>query len=373
MNLKKIITYLSLSITITLIYCNQKKNTNNKDSFNEKLTNNNKLIPKHIKKIPHFTNSCYASSALSLFIPIFKENMNFNKLKIKKTKPLNGNDLITNSFIKIIDEMYDKNNNSLRIKDGTIKDFFDAFKNKYPFFDNSQQHDSQEFLSYLINTLQESNSLISINDELNSYDDLKPIDILKKWNNFKLRSSEIIKNFWGLFLSKIQCPKCKKKHYSYQNFIFYMSPVVMNKIEDCLNNFEEKEILTDSNKWYCTDCKDFRNAITTTKVIEYPKNLFLYLKRFNLISKEKITKEIKVKPLLKLKNINNKEFTFKLLGAIIHYGSIRGGHYVVCIYDKSINQWILVDDIGDSKIISEKEALDKISNNGYLLFYNKLK
>ena len=51
-------------------------------------------------------------------------------------------------------------------------------------------------------------------------------------------------------------------------------------LDDCLAAFSEKEMLDESNPWYCPVCRIHQCATKTLSIWRFPDFLIIYLKRF---------------------------------------------------------------------------------------------
>jgi hypothetical protein len=63
-------------------------------------------------------------------------------------------------------------------------------------------------------------------------------------------------------------------------------------LKDCLELFSSKETLSKEDAWYCSACKDFRQATKQLQIFHAPEILIIHLKRFlqiNRIRREKQT------------------------------------------------------------------------------------
>jgi len=132
-------------------------------------------------------------------------------------------------------------------------------------------------------------------------------------------------------------------------------------LDDCLSYSKQRIKLEGENKYYCEKCEKKRVASQRKEVNIWPKNLIVWLRRYeqkgNRLSKH--SQEIKI-PIV-WKN------DYKLKGVVFHSGNLHGGHYVYagCINDK----WYLFDDSSVSEL--SNNALVRIVNTGYIYYYTK--
>ena len=105
------------------------------------------------------------------------------------------------------------------------------------------QHDSQEFLSRLIDGLHEDLNLIKkkpyIEGKDYSADDNGPALARQFWVDFLRRNySKLIELFYGQFFSQVECPKCGKKSVRYDPFELISLPLPKPDLEKNFNAFE---------------------------------------------------------------------------------------------------------------------------------------
>ena len=138
-------------------------------------------------------------------------------------------------------------------------------------------------------------------------------------------------------------------------------------IYDCLKKFSQKEILDESNVWFCEKCKMNQKAIKKIQLNYSPQILVIQLKRFKNGGTVKIDNYIDI-PIndFVLKNYNVKE-KYDLIGIINHYGSIGFGHYTAVCKNYYNNKWYKYDDAA----VNEIDETNIISNCAYVLFYKK--
>ena len=157
-------------------------------------------------------------------------------------------------------------------------------------------------------------------------------------------------------------------------------------IYDCLSLFTKREKLDKENAWYCSKCKDHKEAFKTMELYKLPEILIFHFKRFktNRIrsigpfywasGNQKNTSliEFPVNGLDMKKyalSANEKPLIYDLYAVSNHYGDLSGGHYTAFCKNSVNKQWYEFD---DTKItpISEKSVVSKAA---YLLFYSRRK
>ncbi|CAH6718761.1 ubiquitin carboxyl-terminal hydrolase 12 [[Candida] jaroonii] len=143
---------------------------------------------------------------------------------------------------------------------------------------------------------------------------------------------------------------------------------------DCLDNFNQPEVLGDQDLWYCPRCKDHKQATKTIKIWSTGDILTIHLKRFQVArsfsDKIDITIDFPIEGLDMTKYIGNEnqEVIYDLIGVDNHFGGLGGGHYTSSVYNFKDQNWYYFNDSHVSKI---DNPTDMINGSAYLLFYRK--
>ena len=141
---------------------------------------------------------------------------------------------------------------------------------------------------------------------------------------------------------------------------------------DLLENFNQKEKLTEENKWYCPKCKMHQLAEKKMEIFTCPEILILHLKRFKNNSKlgNKVNFPIEgldMGKYLTYNEIETSDNIYDLFAVANHFGGLHGGHYTAYCKNYIENKWY---EFNDSHV-SETEENNIVSNNAYVLFYKK--
>ena len=141
------------------------------------------------------------------------------------------------------------------------------------------------------------------------------------------------------------------------------------QLEELLNNFKEIEKLSKDNQWYCPKCKQFQLADKKMELYSVNEVIIIHLKRFR--NNRKIDNFVEF-PLegLDLSNYlpkKDEKTIYDLFAVANHVGGLHGGHYFA--YGKNFidGGWYEFNDSNVSSI-EEKKV---VSDNAYVLFYNK--
>ena len=153
-------------------------------------------------------------------------------------------------------------------------------------------------------------------------------------------------------------------------------------IYDCINLFTRKEKLEKDNAWYCSKCKNHKEALKKMEIYKVPPVLILHLKRFKTSKTssigpfywsqgKKITAQIDF-PIqgLDLSNYvlgKDKNAIYDLYAVSNHYGGLSGGHYTAYAKNPLNGNWY---DFNDSRVSPVKEN-EIVGAAAYVLFYRK--
>jgi ubiquitin C-terminal hydrolase len=224
------------------------------------------------------------------------------------------------------------------------------------------QHDVQELLRVLFDSLSSSN--LPINDL-----------------------------YEGTMRDYVICTQCKRVGGRKDNFLD-LQLVIQNAkhLDEALDNFQFEEILDGSNQYFCEQCNKKVDAKKGLKILSVPDVLTLHLKRFdidyNTMSRIKLNNEV-IFPLtldmnkhlrsnnsfetseMNVSDIDSKHNIYNLYAALMHSGTVGGGHYYAYIRIK--DKWYEFNDSTVTQIPEgdvEKAFGGGNSNaNGYMLMY----
>tara|TARA_E500000331_G_scaffold266349_1_gene257649 strand:+ start:2947 stop:3735 length:789 start_codon:yes stop_codon:yes gene_type:complete len=196
------------------------------------------------------------------------------------------------------------------------------------------------------------------------------------WKQISKKTSQWSKQFMGVVINMTVCnnPSCKTKNKNIE--VFYSIPIQPNKnITSGLIEFFKVEHIQDDG-WKCDKC-GCGTYMRYTKPLILPKILAISVNRFNN-NMTKNHKDVNINKKIRFNKGSiigdpTKQYDYKMVSFINHYGVLHGGHYNCYRYDQTSpeNTLTLYDD--DLKeIINKKENVDNILNSRevYLIFYS---
>lgn len=320
--------------------------------------------------------------------------------------------------------------NNCEVKPKQLKQYVDK---NLPFFSGASiQHDSQEFLTALIDNIHESTksslyevdenyvesdlekellvldkALITakkendnetakiITDKLNAVYTVEPekfneIFARKAWLDMLKTSYSVINDiFSGMTLTILECRTCQKKFHKFERFdiLTLNLPEIIEedktqyRIEDIFGFYTNTEVIknTNNNGYYCTFCAEKGEASRTVTIYQNPATLVLLIKKYQKYNGKIIKSNIKIEydhvlditpytTQFKTNPESNPDNLYELYSVIRHSGGYGGGHYFTYVKNAINNKWYLHDD-GDVYIVDDDEPL---KCNGYIMFYRKI-
>lgn len=330
-------------------------------------------------------NTCFLNSCLQVLKEIHEISLIINN-KQKNNEIKNTDDGI------LCKEWYELNNMMCN-NNGIIRPtrFIEILQNyakstNKSLFTGFLQNDIQEFFLLLINVLHNSISkskTVYVNGKPSNELDKLAIQCYKeKTSEYKNEFSEINELFQGVsvtFIKGIKSNISSLKSELYTNLIlpvYYTNKAnqtyLANNLHDCFKYFIHEEKLIYDNQWFNDKIKKKEDATKSTRFWDFPKILFILLKRFTPDGRSKINKVIDF-PIDNLDlspyvcGYKPHNYKYQLFGVCNHSGGLSGGHYTAYVKNK-YNEWIHYN---DTHINTVKQPTDIITAKAYCLFYRK--
>ena len=333
------------------------------------------FIIRGLNGIRNLGNTCYMNSiiqCLSHVIPLtkyvlyrkeFESHLHENRTKREIRVAVYWYHLMNNMW----------NNNKI-LEPVMFKRMFGEMDPRVAGFD---QNDAHEILLSLLNIIHDATSFpveMNINGEPKNPRDILIKNSYMSWKqSWGKQYSKIVELFGGQFYSWLKCPECGYKSDKFEPFFLLSVPLLPKNrtIYDCIQSFQNMEILDDENKWNCDHCEKQVNAEKKTELWRLPNYFIISFKRFNQRN-QKIDQLIQFDETINMQDFlaidDGKPHNYRLHSIIHHMGNVRGGHYYANV--RKINgKWIHYND-HTVRLINSFEMIDKQS--AYILIYQRI-
>ncbi|KAF8645081.1 hypothetical protein AX16_008139 [Volvariella volvacea WC 439] len=348
-------------------------------------------------------NTCYMNApiqCLSATVPFsrfFTEGR--WKTSVNLVNPLGSKGILTGAFAKLLHEMWGEDMPYLSPID--FRKVICRLKAQY---NGSDQHDSQEFLSFLIDGIHEDLNRVIVKPRRTptpeEEEELERLPVQlgseREWKKWRTTNDSLIVDvFQGQFRSRLECLTCHKTSTTYNAFSILQLPIPHVKqgkvlIQHCLEVFFKEEILEKDDAWDCPRCKTKRSALKQLSLARLPPILMVHFKRFEAHGRfsDKVDTfvDFPMKPLDLTRfmppplptsadqttgprddpRIQHPPYHYELYAVTNHYGNLSSGHYTACI--QSQNEWLYCDD----STIKKMDPKAVVNQKAYVLFYKRI-
>lgn len=118
-------------------------------------------------------------------------------------------------------------------------------------------------------------------------------------------------------------------------------------LEECLDEFERAEVLSEQDMWYCPRCKEHRRASKKFDLWKTPDILVAHLKRFSSSGYRRDKLDILVDFPIEgldlttrvIEKEDGREEIYDLIAVDDHYGGLGGGHYTAYAKNFMDGRW----------------------------------
>ncbi|OBZ73629.1 Ubiquitin carboxyl-terminal hydrolase 8 [Grifola frondosa] len=274
-----------------------------------------------------------------------------------------------------------------------------------PQFSGTEQHDSQEFLSFLLDGLHEDLNRVLQKPKIDSTPEREaelekmPVQIAseQEWQIYRMRDDSLVVDFFqGQFRNRLECLTCHKTSTTYNAFMYLTLPIPTGRrlskvsLQHCLDTFFKEEVMEKSDAWHCPHCKTLRKATKHMSLSRLPPVLLIHLKRFS--AKGPFTDKIETFVDFPLKSLDLTNYMppplppgvsggtqsspddprsqlppyrYDLYGVTNHFGTLSTGHYTAFIASRG--GWLYCDD----SHIKQADPKDVVGKPAYVLFYKR--
>jgi len=318
--------------------------------------------------------------------------------------PLGSKGRLTGAFAKLLHEMWGGDMPYL-----TPIEFRKSICQLRSQYDNSDQHDSQEFLSFLMDGIHEDLNRVMMKpvwaptpEQEAELERLPPqIASEREWRAWKARNDSLIVDYFqGQFRNRLECLICHQTSTTYNVFSALQLPIPHGRngrvpIERCLDAFFNEEILEKDDAWDCPKCKTKRRASKRLSLARLPPVLIIHLKRFEANGRFSDKIDTFVEYPMKSLDLTNympaplppgadkselngglpmslddprtqlPPYRYDLYGVTNHFGNLTSGHYTAFIASRG--GWMYCDDSS----IKTVDPKDVVNQRAYVLFYKR--
>lgn len=252
-----------------------------------------------------------------------------------------------------------------------------------PHFGDYGQHDTQEFMRFLLDGLHEELNLVT---QPVPYQELLDIqdetDVAKSdrfWRHYKERNdSALVDIFCGQLRSAVLCASCGHMSSTFDPFYDLSLPIPHSReaeLEQCLLGFTAEEPLCEDYK--CEQCSQAGCCTRQLKVYRWPRVIVVHLKRF-AFSMTQPNAKLHTKVRFPVQDLDlsahgtfveNPPPVYDLYGVANHLGCLSGGHYTALCRNFEDGSWVGYDDARVSPGLDPEQAI--CGRSAYLLFYKR--
>ncbi|KAK0406596.1 hypothetical protein QR680_018676 [Steinernema hermaphroditum] len=284
--------------------------------------------------------TCYMNSALQCLVAIPELTQFFAQRRYREelnitSKKFEGQ--LAVAYKALLEEM--EAANGAIVPDG-LRNLIKKYEGR---FNNNEQQDAQEFLSFFLDELHEdlnrvvkkpyieySESILQTHAEMGR----------EAWENHRKREDSVVVDLAHLQVKyKRTCTTCSTESVRFESAASLtlelpeeemFSPHI--SLFDCIEKHTSEELLGEDNAWFCPQCQKMQEAKLKTDLWKLPKILILHLKRFrfcgNANSKIESTVTFPLKGFKLLDNSEDETCVYDLVGVCNHVGSdVNNGHY----------------------------------------------
>jgi ubiquitin carboxyl-terminal hydrolase 4/11/15 len=185
--------------------------------------------------------------------------------------------------------------------------------------------------------------------------------------NIKLKENETVKDYQFIF-KLVWNPDFIQRFKNNLSSIKIENTTITFDLMNLLNNFIQKEILSEENNWICPKCKKNKSSEKKIDIFTCSEILIIQLKRNNLSNLVKFPIEnLNIGEYVQYKENKQENYLYDLFAVANHKGSLDQGHYYAYCKNKENKKWYEFND----KNVKEIEEKNIITSQAYILFYKK--
>jgi ubiquitin carboxyl-terminal hydrolase 8 len=331
-------------------------------------------------------NTCFLNSSLqclSATIPLTDYFLgDAFKGEINTSNPLGTQGKLVNAYAKLIRTIWIDVPSSHVLRPSSFKNELESFA---PQFQGTRQHDTQELLSFLLDGIHEDLNRVKKKPYI-EYKDCDgtndEADAIEAWKNYLQRDKSVIVDiFQGQLRNRLRCLHCGHQNIRFESFMYLSLPMhhSTQTLDICMELFLTEEKLEGDNQWYCSKCKQHRDATKKIDLWILPPILIIHFKRFRVNEYGQVASKNNAAVEFPLQNwtVNscskNRESDaaiYDLYAVANHMGNLGSGHYTAYGLHRMDDQWYEFNDSSARRI--EPSEIENNRPSAYVLFYNRV-
>ena len=354
--------------------------------------------------LPNIGNSCYINSLMQCFARLdilIGPLMDGSFVKNLNARNTYGSENcnVAIAFARLLHSMLLSPNTDDRRDDLYV--LRSALGEKYSYFDYGNQEDVDEFLQVLQDLIKEDLNTVDAMDRQRSsvQDDDNPNRDLQTTvrEQLETNNSTVDDTLTGFLQIEKTCPCCQNSSTKFDPFQNIQAPLPSNGEEttlaECISTFCKGEDLDEDNLFECKACKKRVNATSKISVAVAPPVLNVHLKRFKYViddddddddgddgdddgngngngngTRHKLGNLVDIPLDLELHLATKSPVNYKLYAVVLHTGGCDGGHYTSVVLCRD-GKWRHYNDGIDPIVLDENQVRNKISRDGYMVFF----
>lgn len=263
-----------------------------------------------------------------------------------------------------------------------------SFKSKLsrfaPQFQGYYQHDAQELLGFLLDGIHEDLNRVKDRPYVEDRDcdgTNDEQDAIEAWKNYLRRNKSLVVDlFQGQLRNTCQCLTCNHRNIRFEPFMYLSLPVsdTCETLQDCLDLYLSKDLLTGEDQWYCEKCKAHVDATKKTDLWILPPILIFHLKRFKYDEYGKVGSKNAAEIEYPVVDWDLSDSVcsnaapsshYDMYAVSNHVGGLGSGHYTAHALNRFDENWYEFNDSSVSQVDPETHV--SRNSSAYLLFYNR--
>ncbi|CAH1980782.1 unnamed protein product [Acanthoscelides obtectus] len=236
-----------------------------------------------------------------------------------------------------------------------------------PGFLPGHQHDSSEFLGYLLDTLHEQEKNLGGNGEEEAVEGAAALVAI-------CPPTVVQQSFGGRTITVSRCADCGTKSERADHFrelqLAFPNHDENQSVQTLLDYYLQPEKLSGENQYRCDVCGRLTDGERVTRMVEAPSRLILTLKHFRYDptshQRTKLLQAVKLD-----REVRLGLHQYELYAAVVHCGSsVDSGHYYTFAKDGA--DWYKFNDCSVSRTTAENLCRLKPPETPYILFYSRV-